>query len=299
MKVIFVHGRAQEHKEPAGLLVAWSNAANKALTALKVATLPAADVALPYYGDLLFNLTDKVSRESFQSLMDKGAEATSPPAEEQQFIQELVFQMAASQGISKEQIAIEAAVNVEVVEKGIQNWKIVLAAVRLLNKINGVGATSIELFTRDVWYYLTNKGLRLKINAVVDAAIPKDQSCMIVSHSLGTIVAYNLLMNRGSRQNVKAFITIGSPLGIEAIYRRLPSDTKPRRSPSDIPVWFNARDPQDIVALYEIPAEFYAGAPIVNNFSAVKNTSENHHGIVEYLADPTLAKAISDVFSPA
>ncbi len=295
MKVIFVHGRSQEHKDPAGLLAAWSNAANTALTALKLSSFPAGDVSLPYYGDLLFNLTEEAGRQSFQNLMDRGAEAAAPDAQERQFTQDIVLEMAAKRGISEEAIAKEA--NLGAVDRGIQNWKVVLAAVRLLNKIGGVGETSIELFTRDVWYYLIRKGLRLQINAIVDAAIPKDQPCMVVSHSLGTIVAYNILMNRPSRQNVKAFITIGSPLGIEAIYSRIPSDTAPRRSPTDIPVWFNARDPQDIVALYEIPANFYQGAPIVANFSGVKNMSENHHGIVEYLADPTLAKALGDAFN--
>lgn len=55
-------------------------------------------------------------------------------------------------------------------------------------------------------------------------------------------------------------------LGIEAVWSRLPSDTPPRRAPAGIRTWFNARDPQDTVALYEVPADQYLGTPVVINY---------------------------------
>jgi len=290
MKVIFVHGRAQEHKIAADLLKVWNNAMNGALKAGGFLAFADADVVLPYYGDLLFKLTEDAGKESFQTLVDRGADAAAPSAEEQRFTQEIILEMAAAQNLTDAQIAAEA--QLDVVDRGVQNWRIVLAALRLLDKIKGVGQNSIEMFTRDVWYYLTRKGLRLQINAIVDEVIPKDEKCIVVSHSLGTVVGYNVVMNRPLRQNIKGFITIGSPLGINAIYSRLPSDTPPRKSPGGIPVWFNARDAKDIVALYEIPSERYQGLPVVSNYSGVNNTSENHHGIVEYLSDSTVAKTI-------
>lgn len=134
----------------------------------------------------------------------------------------------------------------------------------------------------------------LRIDAIVDAAIPRDEPCVVVSHSLGTIVAYNLLTNRSPRTNIKALITIGSPLGIESIWSRLPSDTPPRKAPEGVGRWFNARDPQDTVALYEIAPTVYRGGPEVTNYSGVANGSDNKHGIVQYLEDKVIAKAIHD-----
>jgi hypothetical protein len=99
-------------------------------------------------------------------------------------------------------------------------------------------------------------------------------------------------MDRKNRKNIKKLITLGSPLGIDAICNLLPSDTPPRRAPLGIPEWFNARDKRDVVALYEIPPAKYNGTPIVVNYNDVDNTSENRHGIAEYLSDPKVAAEI-------
>jgi hypothetical protein len=293
VKIVLVHGRSQENKIQADLQQLWLQAAIRGVVAAGLPALPEltnASVALPYYGDLLFKLTEDAGREAFKRLVDRGAEASAPPAEEQEFTQNLVLEMARAKGISLEQIAAESGGGV--VERNIQNWPAVLAALRLLDRLPNVGQSSIELFTRDVWYYLTKKGLRLQIDAIVDAAIPKEEPCVVVSHSLGTIVAYNVLMNRTKRGNITALITIGSPLGIEAIWSRLPSDTPPRKAPQGVGRWLNARDAQDTVALYEISANVYRGNPAVTNYDGVDNSSDNHHGIVQYLEDKVIANAI-------
>lgn len=293
MKIVFVHGRSQENKVQAELQEVWLQAAIRGVADAGLPALPelsTTSVVLPYYGNLLFKLTEEAGREAFKRLVDRGAEAAAPSAEEQEFTQNLVLEMAKAKGISLDQIAAESGGGV--VERNIQNWPAVLAALRLLDRLPKVGQSSIELFTRDVWYYLTKKGLRLQIDAIVGVAIPTDEPCVVVSHSLGTIVAYNLLMNRTKRDNVRALITIGSPLGIEAIWSRLPSDTSPRKAPEGVGRWFNARDAQDTVALYELSTNVYRGNPAVTNYSGVENSSDNQHGIVQYLEDKVIANAI-------
>ncbi len=293
MKIVFVHGRSQENKVQSELQDVWLKAAIRGIAAAGLPALPelsTTSVILPYYGNLLFKLTEEAGREAFKRLVDRGAEAAAPPAEEQEFTQNLVLEMAKAKGISLDQIAAESGG--AVVERNIQNWPAVLAALRLLDRLPNVGQSSIELFTRDVWYYLTKRGLRLQIDAIVDAATPKDEPCVVVSHSLGTIVAYNLLMNRTKRDNIRALITIGSPLGIEAIWSRLPSETPPRKAPEGVGRWFNARDAQDTVALYELSTNVYRGNPAVTNYSGVENSSDNQHGIAQYLEDKVIAKAI-------
>ena len=290
MKVVFVHGRAQEKKDARGLLDSWLSAANNGLSALSYAPITAANAALPYYGDLLFGLTEESGRAAFKELVDKGAESAAPSAEEQAFMQAIILETAQAKGISTAAVAAEAGE--VVVDKDVQNWKVVLAALRLLDRVDGVGQTMIELRTRDVWIYLTRLGVRKQINDLVSAALPETDPCVVVSHSLGTVIAYNVLMGRGSRANVKAFVTIGSPLGINAVYSRLPSDVKPRKAPEGVEAWFNARDPQDTVALYEINPSFFRGLPTVKNYSAVANNSPNRHDIVRYLEDRTIAGTI-------
>lgn len=290
MKVVFVHGRSQQHKDPIALSKQWERALLEGFTLIGTPYVGKLDFTFPYYGDVLFNSVEKASTENFQELVSKGASTAGPDAQEQEFLWQVIREMAVQNGITEEQIAQEA--NGEVDIKGVQNWPAILAALRLLDKIKGTGAAMIELITRDVWYYLTRKSVRLKVNQIVDQQLPKNDECIVVAHSLGTIVAYNLLMNRQPVNNVKALITLGSPLGIKAIYDRLPSDVSPRKAPPVVGQWDNLRDERDTVALYEIGKGVFGGAPTVLNNSKVINESDNRHGIVEYLQDPTVAALI-------
>ncbi|WP_315709875.1 alpha/beta fold hydrolase [Brenneria uluponensis] len=296
MKIVFIHGRSQDqsqhHKDPDKLKKDWTKAMLTGLKKIGPKSPQSSDILFPYYGEQLFKDTEGITQKRFHELLDKGDNAPLPGSEEEQFIRELVFEIAARQGISHQQIAEETTG--ELVDKGIQNWRSVLAALRLLDHVPSIASASIELITRDVWCYLTNVGARRTVNSIVDDAIPKTEPCIIVAHSLGTIVAYNVLMDRHDRSNIRKLITVGSPLGIEAVLQRLPSDSPPRKAPAGVPYWFNARDERDVVALYEIPAARYHGSPIVTNYNGVRNTSNNRHGIREYLMDPVVAKAIYD-----
>lgn len=290
MKIIFIHGRSQQGKDPDKLKKDWTKALLLGFEKIGQPYTQPLNIEFPYYGNFLFEETNKAAQKNFQDLLEKGADFSSPNVQEEAFIRELVFEIAAQNGITESEINLEA--NGDLSEKGIQNWRAVLAALRLLNKIPNIGSAVIEQFTRDVWCYLTNKGVRMAVHDIVNEAFTDDEECIIVGHSLGSVVAYNILMNKQSRNNIKKFITLGSPLGIKAIFERLPTDNPPRKAPSGISTWFNARDKQDVVALYEIPKDKYKGSPIVDNYSGVKNTSENRHGIVEYLSDPNVATEI-------
>ncbi|MFG3455023.1 endopeptidase [Stutzerimonas stutzeri] len=290
MKIVFVHGRSQQHKDPITLAKQWENALLKGFINIGSPYTGKLDFIFPYYGDALFDAVEKASTDNFHELVSKGASAAGPDAQEQEFLWQVIREMALENGITEEQIAHEANGDVDI--KGVQNWPAILAALRLLDKIKGAGATMIELITRDVWYYLTRKSIRLKVNKIVDLELPSDDECIVIAHSLGTIVAYNLLMSRQPVNNVKAFITLGSPLGIKAIYDRLPSDVSPRKAPPVIGQWDNLRDARDTVALYEIGKGIFGGAPTVQNNSEVINGSDNRHGIVEYLQDPRVAALI-------
>lgn len=291
MEVIFIHGRSQQGRDKVALQRIWEQSLARGFQAAGVT--PAQDLRFhfPYYGDLLFDESRRLTELAQGALVDRSA---APPvsAEEQAFMESVLFDAAHTRGITDAQIKQEEGQ--VLVERAWFNTAPVLAALRLLDRLPNVSAFSIELVTRDVWHYLTVRGLRLKVNALVDAKIPKAEPCVIVAHSLGTIIAYNLLMDRRQRSNVRAFITVGSPLGIAAIVERLPSDSRPRNAPDGVPIWFNARDPDDAVALHPIECTMFPGSPSVTNFEGVVNRSENQHGIEDYLADATVARTIHE-----
>ena len=144
--------------------------------------------------------------------------------------------------------------------------------------------------TRDVYQYLNNPGVRDKIEGGVRKALQRGRPTVVVSHSLGTVVAYNLLRREGKDQGWKVplFVTLGSPLGVEAIR----SGLAPIEYPSCVGHWFNAMDERDVVALYPLTPDRFDVEPAIENKTNVQNHTENRHGIAGYLDDAEVAKRI-------
>jgi len=156
--------------------------------------------------------------------------------------------------------------------------------------VPGTSAPSIAAFTHDVYRYLRNIGVRDRIETGVRAAFAAGEPMVVVGHSLGSVVGYNLLRRDGERErwNVPLFVTVGSPLAVTAIKRQL----SPVRYPECVGRWFNASDPRDVVALHPLTAAHFATTPAVENKTDVDNRTENRHGISGYLEDAEVARRI-------
>jgi pimeloyl-ACP methyl ester carboxylesterase len=146
----------------------------------------------------------------------------------------------------------------------------------------------IDAFTRDVYVYLTYAGVRAQIDQVIAAALG-DEPCVVLAHSLGSVVAYNVLRARLATPRYPRLVTVGSPLGIRAIKQQLAT---PLVSPPCVSHWFNAYDDRDVVALVPLDAQRFNVTPPIENKGDVLNFTENRHGIEGYLADPLVAQRI-------
>jgi pimeloyl-ACP methyl ester carboxylesterase len=160
--------------------------------------------------------------------------------------------------------------------------------IRALDHIPGLNSRLIDAFTRDVYVYLTYPGVRAQIDKVVADALG-NEPCVVVAHSLGTVVAYNVLRARAATPQCPKLVTVGSPLGIRAIKQQLAT---PLVSPSCVGQWFNAYDDRDVVALAPLDGQTFNVTPPIENKSDVRNFTDNRHGIEGYLADPVVARQI-------
>jgi hypothetical protein len=68
----------------------------------------------------------------------------------------------------------------------------------------------------------------------------------VIGHSLGSVVAYDALRARVADEQVPLLLTLGSPLGLSAISRRL--QPQPPGFPASVHWWVNIAAPDDIVA---------------------------------------------------
>jgi hypothetical protein len=294
-ELVFVHGRAQEHKDSVALKREWVDALADGLRHNGL-QLPIAEQAVrfPYYGQALFDLISDVPAEEVAQVIVRGSSASGPNPEVTAVLEEI----AAANGITDADILAAAGTEsgAQVVERGPLNWPWVLALIKALDQhIPGASGASIALATYDVFQYLTMPGLRDLIEEGVRKAITPGVETVIVAHSLGTVVAYNLLRREGRTLGWKVpmFVTVGSPLAVT----RIRSALAPISYPSCVGAWYNARDPHDVVALYPLDAGHFPITPAVENSSHVMNGTPNRHGISGYLADAQVAKRVYDALT--
>ena len=130
--------------------------------------------------------------------------------------------------------------------------------------------------------------MRARIDQVIADALG-DEPCVVGAHSLGSVVAYNVLRDRSATPQYPGLVTLGSPLGIRAIKQQLPT---PLVSPPCIRQWFNAYDDRDVVALVPLDAQRFNVLPPIENKGDVLNFTDNRHGIEGYLVDPVVAQRV-------
>ncbi|MES2524573.1 MAG: hypothetical protein V4617_17875 [Gemmatimonadota bacterium] len=288
-QLLMVHGRAQQAKDPVGLKKEWISAWEKGLKANGLSNpLPDEEIRFAYYGDTLIQMVNGMSAGDAAAVIAKGP---APTSAEQEVMREMIAEIAAHEGVAE--VDIRAGLDSAVIAKGPANWGWVQGILTALDRVSPVSSAMVSLVTADVAKYLTNPAIRSKIdNGVRDALLPGKEA-VVVSHSLGTVVAYNVLMGRVAAFpaiKVPLFVTLGSPLAVNAIKSRI----RPHTFPKQVKAWYNAMDPDDVVSLYPLSKKHFDTGGTIDNHDKVKNHTDNQHGISGYLDDPKVAKRIYD-----
>ncbi|TYT26177.1 hypothetical protein FZO89_07840 [Luteimonas viscosa] len=294
-RLILIHGRSQEDKDALELKTIWVTAWQNGLAKSNLA-LPISEdrIRFIYYGNTLRDMCEGLPASKAADVIYRGANAG---ADDRERLQELLLAYLTGLGIEPAQVdAVQRRVTGnEVVERGPQNWAWVQAVIRTIDAhVPGAG-TLIAMITNDVHQYLSKDSFRSVIEDGIIAALSEEEESVIVAHSLGTIVAYKLLhrLSQSGAWKVPVFVTLGSPLAINAIRERL----RPIRHPSCVSQWYNARDPKDVVALYPLDRDHFKVTPEVDDSSHVSNWKNNRHGIEGYLDDERVARRIVDALS--
>ncbi|HUB81957.1 MAG TPA: hypothetical protein VMB03_24340 [Bryobacteraceae bacterium] len=285
MNLALVHGRSQSGKDEEELRYYWIGCLERGFHAAGLRLPEDVQVTFPFYADALERIVRAVDSPVLANVLSRGGDATETT---DKIRIDILQDFLGAQTISEKQVLSHLD---NPSDRGLQNSQLILAMLRSLDRIGG-GSPIIDALTRDVSIYLGMGGVQRQINDIVGSAI-KDVPTIVVAHSLGSIIAYNVLAERASRlPGIPLFITVGSPLGIRAIATRLRQGTK---MPDGVSRWLNARDPHDVVALH--PITFSAGdQAYLENYSLVENFTANHHGIEGYLTDRTVVSRLDAAF---
>jgi hypothetical protein len=283
MKLIFIHGRSQQGKDPVTLQQDWEVAWEEGLAKAGLKRPANLTVSFPFYGDLLDDMVKKVNAPLDEDIATKG---NLPDLGELAFRYELLTEMQKEVGISDAEVQALIPSGLPQ-EKGPLNWNWVHAILKALDR-TPLRDKLLDKFTRDVFVYLGFPNITKAIDNVILSALPQDP-CVVVGHSLGSVVGYNALSKAAPNSKVMRYITVGSPLGIRAIKNKLKS---PLAMPACVASWFNARDPDDVVPLFPLDAAHFGIEPAITNKNDVDNNTDDQHGIAGYLNDPVVARQI-------
>lgn len=122
---------------------------------------------------------------------------------------------------------------------------------------------------------------------------------VVVSHSMGTIIAYDCLMHEPACPPVSGLMTIGSPLGLDEVQDFFPQWTRADGFPSQKlqGPWVNVFDPLDVVAGADphLANDYMRGGqPAVEDLRE-DNWGTWRHSISKYFQGPKLRRRLADM----
>lgn len=137
----------------------------------------------------------------------------------------------------------------------------------------------------------------------------KNDEIMLISHSMGSIIAFDVLTFIVPEIRINTFITIGSPLGLPVVISKIASEQKQRHNnannmttpPGIGKNWINFSDILDKVAFnYKLSDNFSANkfgvnpvdSLVINNYEI--NGIRNPHKSFGYLRTPEFSKVLKE-----
>ncbi|MFE8017276.1 serine peptidase [Streptomyces antibioticus] len=151
---------------------------------------------------------------------------------------------------------------------------------------------TVRLFFPEVTRYFD--GGRSGVHERVREALLRHRPDVVVAHSLGTVVAYEVLHRLGDELDVRLLLTLGSPLALpHAVFHRLdpaPQDGFGRR-PANVRRWVNVADTGDFVA---VPKGALARAfPEIEQLPDISIARWWPHSVLDYLRHPSVNGAVT------
>jgi hypothetical protein len=161
-----------------------------------------------------------------------------------------------------------------------------------------LAAEIMRAFIKDVHAYFHDgirEPIKDRLRAELDS-IPRGTPVALISHSMGTVIALDVLMS--DRRRVDWWLTLGSPLGFDAVRAKLAFPPEEYELLSErTPRWDNLFDPIDVVSFdSDLADDLPNGAPndlsIRNEFVTAEG-KRNHHSLYGFLAHPETGALVS------
>jgi hypothetical protein len=175
-------------------------------------------------------------------------------------------------------------------------------------KLAGVTDLVLHKYFHDLREYFSDKALvRDAIRNCAAEAIRRHQGddILLIAHSMGSIIAYDVLTCTAPDLSVNTLVTIGSPLGLPVVLSKIHSENQRLQTPQGVKTaWVNLADLGDRVALdYKLADEYGKNARgigvedrlVYNNYEC--GGKRNPHKSYGYLRAPETSDIIHEFLS--
>ena len=305
--VTFIHGIGNKPPEDR-LLQSWE----RALAANGGINLGAEGVtrSMVYWADVMYE--NPKSEEGFEGLEASGREferdedidlsfVDAAEGDEAEFVGSLIATLDFDADVDDDEEPPESEAGVEFERIPLPGW--------LKKRL-------MKAFLRDVHHYLYNTSYtprpgatflvqdeirrRMTEALVAGEAQAGDEPHIVVSHSMGTVIAYDCLKRVDDTPRVDGLVTIGSPLGLDEIQDAFaPEWTRDDGFPSEKlnGAWWNVFDRLDPVAGLDpdLADDYRRGGTESLNDVSEANFGRWRHSISKYMGQPKLRSALSEL----
>lgn len=289
MKILFIHGMNQQNYSAETLREFWLQVFQTGINRLNIdLDVHDLDIVLPFYGDLLtkHKLNNTLDLGTFLPkswsniklpfsfrnnptiVQDKNPCITPLPCAEDIEPKTLTQRLALVSSLAKDRALRELSI--------------------FLNHYPKLHDSLIQKFLIETYLYLSNPEFMDEVHERIMQNLDPHEDYLIVSHSLGTVIAYNLL-HKNKLCRINRLITLGSPLAFKVIQERLaPPICRPKHFLGD---WINFYSPNDFLTAFPLTEPPFDFKPEIENF-AIQTLISNPHRIIGYLANPLVIESI-------
>ncbi|NMO02343.1 hypothetical protein HH308_14080 [Gordonia sp. TBRC 11910] len=253
----------------------WLRGLNRSLTDLNHPPIAEREVCAPVYASLLKTTGEFAAR-------DDAPTKTYSPRDERESRRKFQIRQARAAKLIAELADPRVTVDTRLIASATNYAKAVGVATDVIAAVSN---------------YLKNPKLQNAVLGHIINQLPTSGDIILIGHSLGSVIAIDLIDQLPLSLHVKRFITIGSPAGAPAL-----SKHKTRILP-DIPYtrvddWTNLMYHYDIVSMGRGLGATFPGAQDFWVSWPFEPSIEKMHGAETYLAHPAAGKLVADILYP-
>jgi CHAT domain len=301
MRIVLTHGRAQAYQIAGSLERLWEDALRDGLRAVGQPDAASVPIDFAFYGDIW-----RPDRRALAEARDadgddgeRGGDTAADPSDGERLV-------TTEPSLQKKPTDLEIELAGELLppdpDRERLDWNRLAGLISDLDGVLGVGKPLLAWFLKDLDEYFRDDEIRQRVLTTMRSALQATpEPKLLLGHSMGSIVAYDLLATDGAAAlGVRDLITFGSPLGMASLHARVAALHPGTPYPEGLDSWVNVYNEQDFATVVrKLDPLFRGDGPGIIDVSAVGQAPTlfdpgRGHDPIIYLSSVGLAQWVAD-----